>query len=93
MLFFFQEYEQRLAASGMSVPSNKAVWRQSNNSENHQKVKMVFKPASNVHDIYSDDFQNCMSTSSNIPTLTVEDDEDKDTEVQEDYAEDVMDTL
>ena len=34
-----------------------------------------------------------MSTSSNIPTLTVEDDEDKDTEVQEDYAEDVMDTL
>ena len=54
---------------------------------------MVFKPASNVHDNYSDDFQNCMSTSSNIPTLTVEDDEDKDTEVQEDYAEDVMDTL
>jgi len=73
LLIKLQEYEQRLAASGMSVPSNKAVWRQSNSSENHQK--------------------NCMSTSSNIPTLTVEDDEDKDTEVQEDYAEDVMDTL
>jgi len=74
LLIKLQEYEQRLAASGMSVPSNQAVWRQSNScNDNLQK--------------------NCKSTSTNIPTLTVEDDEDKDTEVFEDQAEDVMDTL